>query len=324
MKKILSNLKIRGVRRALLTLTLPLFLAAGAGTTSAELITIGFTAQIDRKSASGSLPGLVAVGDVISGTYTYDSTAPDTRPTRPESGFYNAVADLNLDLNGASLTGSSGAMSIFLSSSRLPDNYVVVGNLDGGLRLELQVGAPAGTFADDSLPTAAPDLSGVFFSREFKITGDGAIFGHVLSLELVDEAPVVACGVAEGVLWSPNHKLVDVGLGVDVLDDTDSDLAVEALIYCNESAAGDAVVAGEGLALRAEREGRKRGRVYLIIVAATDAAGNVGYDCCTVVVPHDKSKKSVGSVLIEAAEAEQYCIDNGAVPPGFTLAGGSQ
>ena len=39
------------------------------------------------------------------------------------------------------------------------------------------------------------------------------------------------------------------------------------------------------LRLRAERNGTGKGRVYLIVVKARDLAGNMGVNCCTVVVP---------------------------------------
>jgi hypothetical protein len=78
------------------------------------------------------------------------------------------------------------------------------------------------------------------------------------------------------------------------------------------------------LRLRAERKGDGDGRVYLIIVTATDAAGNVSRCCRTVTVAHDQTKASVASVASQAAAARAYCEQHGTAPPGYFVIGDGQ
>lgn len=142
-----------------------------------------------------------------------------------------------------------------------------------------------------------------------------------------NEAPEVACSVATDSLWSPNHKLNDVGLTYDVVDNVDPNPSVSVQVYSDEPQVGegdgstdsDATDDGEVLSLRSERSGNGDGRVYLIIVTATDESGNVGYDCCTVTVPKSKSKKHVAAVEAQALDARAECLITGEVPAGFHL-----
>ncbi|MEZ6105034.1 MAG: hypothetical protein R3B96_02725 [Pirellulaceae bacterium] len=73
--------------------------------------------------------------------------------------------------------------------------------------------------------------------------------------------------------------------------------------------------------LRAERKGNSDGRVYLIVITATDESGNTAMKCCTVVVPKSQSAKHIASVADQAAAAEAYCEANGSAPEGYVLVG---
>ena len=75
------------------------------------------------------------------------------------------------------------------------------------------------------------------------------------------------------------------------------------------------------LRLRSERNQKGDGRVYLIIITATDGAGNIATDCQTVVVPKDQTTKNINSVNAQATAAMNYCITNGAPPPGYFVIG---
>ena len=136
-------------------------------------------------------------------------------------------------------------------------------------------------------------------------------------------APVVSCSVKKDVLWPANGNLVDVRLEVDAIDDIDPDPDVTVFVYSDEPETGtefDAVMPEPGvLELRAERDAELDGRVYLIIVTATDECGNQGYDCCTAVVPIHKKKKVLAQTLMQAAADEMYCLDFGVAPPGQNL-----
>ncbi len=133
--------------------------------------------------------------------------------------------------------------------------------------------------------------------------------------------PQVACAVEADTLWSPDQRFVDVGLGFDVSDDADAAPAVNVFVYSNEGGTDDVRFDAEGLELRAERRGNGDGRVYLVVVVATDSAGATGFDCCTVVVPHDASEASETLVALEANDAESACHETGAPPEGYTFIG---
>ena len=75
------------------------------------------------------------------------------------------------------------------------------------------------------------------------------------------------------------------------------------------------------LRLRAERSGNENGRVYLIVVQATDMAGNTGFCVRTVTVPHDQSRASKDSVAAQAAAARAFFLANQTPPPGFVQVG---
>lgn len=160
--------------------------------------------------------------------------------------------------------------------------------------------------------------------------------GHVATCQqtvivLDAQAPFLDCSVAEHMLWPPNHMLVNVGLTVNVDDDCDSGLPPAVTVYSDEDdLEGDIGlehspdardIGPDTLRLRAERSGSGDGRVYLIVASAQDSSGNFATATCVVVVPHNRSKGAVRSVLNEAAAARDFFETFGAPPPGFVLVG---
>jgi len=146
------------------------------------------------------------------------------------------------------------------------------------------------------------------------------------------EPPQLSSSVALGVLWPPNHRLVEVGLDVTASDCPDPVVSVD--VYGDEDddeATGDGShspdarhIAPGTLLLRAERKGKASGdgRVYLIAVTATDAAGNTARTCSTVVVPHNRSAAALAGVESQAASARAFFLANdGQVPPGYFVIG---
>jgi len=144
--------------------------------------------------------------------------------------------------------------------------------------------------------------------------------------------PTVSCSVAVPIFWSPNHSLINEGLSARATDDCDPNPAITVQVFGDED---DELPTGDGtyspdaknlapgtLRLRAERAQKGDGRVYLIVVTATDASGNKAVSCCTVVVPKDQTKKNLASVNSQAAAAQAYCTThNGAAPPGYFVIG---
>jgi hypothetical protein len=145
------------------------------------------------------------------------------------------------------------------------------------------------------------------------------------------EPPELASTVALGTLWPPTHELVAVGLDVAASDGC-SDPPVSVEVFGDEDddeATGDGSespdarqIAPGTLRLRAERKGDGDGRVYLIAVTSTDAAGNTARTCSTVVVPRNQGRLALARVEAEAAAARAFFFANeGEIPPGYFVIG---
>jgi hypothetical protein len=143
------------------------------------------------------------------------------------------------------------------------------------------------------------------------------------------QVPVVTCNISTTTLWPANHDLINVGLSASATDNCPGTV-ISVAVFGDEDDLEDT---GDGnfspdakdiapgtLRLRSERKGNGDGRVYLIIVTATDASGNVSRCCRTVTVAHDQSKASQASVAAQAAAARLYCV-NGTAPPGYFVIG---
>lgn len=152
------------------------------------------------------------------------------------------------------------------------------------------------------------------------------------------QPPAISCNVTQDTLWPPNHDLETVGLTATVTDDCDSHVVIGGgpngtgvTVYSDEP---DLDILGSGnfspdaknialntLRLRSERSGNEDGRVYLIVVQATDKAGHTGYCAKTVTVTHAQSKAAKQSVAAQAAAAQAYFNTNHTPPPGYVQVG---
>ncbi|MCC6360008.1 MAG: HYR domain-containing protein [Phycisphaerales bacterium] len=143
--------------------------------------------------------------------------------------------------------------------------------------------------------------------------------------------PFVLSVVGTTMLWPPDYSMVPVGLFVCVSDRCESGIEPVITVYSNEDDDEPAPggvrspdardIAPGTLRLRRERLGGCGGRVYLIVVRATDSSGNTATSCSTVVVPESRTLFSLIGVVLQAAQAQAYCIRNGSPPPGFVLVG---
>jgi hypothetical protein len=142
-----------------------------------------------------------------------------------------------------------------------------------------------------------------------------------------DPAPTLSCNVATTELWPADRNLINVGLTA-VASDNCSTLSVSVAVYsdeddeANSNHSPDAKDMAAGmLRLRAERDSGGDGRVYLIIITATDSTGNVTRCCKTVTVPKNPSPAAKQAGAAQAAAAEAYCAINGTAPPSFVVIG---
>jgi hypothetical protein len=150
----------------------------------------------------------------------------------------------------------------------------------------------------------------------------GNVATAMRTVNLVDtKAPLLISFVNDHLLWPADHKLVNVGLHVKVKDACDSNPALTVTVYSDEDdvdaqASGDqspdAADLGEGiLRLRAERNAKRNGRVYLIVVKATDQSGNTSYFYNTAVVPKAKTVFSIAAVTAQAVLVRLTAKPNG-------------
>ncbi len=160
----------------------------------------------------------------------------------------------------------------------------------------------------------------------------GATSQCTATVTVVDTtAPVVTCNISTSQLWPANHNLINVGLTASATDNCDSSLTLVVRVFGDENDeqptndgihSPDAKNIGIGtLRLRSERLDNGNGRVYLIVVTATDSSGNVGRCSKTVTVPFGLSAGEIQSVLNQAAAAKTFFDTNGTPPPGYFVIG---
>ena len=137
--------------------------------------------------------------------------------------------------------------------------------------------------------------------------------------------PTVNCSVATSMLWPPDYQLVNVGLHVSASDELDPNLVIQIQVFANDGASpSDAAdVGADTLRLRGDRQGNGDGRVYLIVVTATNKFGEVGVSVCTVFVPHSDSPQAIASGQAQADAAEAFYLEFGEAPLGYSLIGKS-
>lgn len=187
-------------------------------------------------------------------------------------------------------------------------NYVIadsLGNPVSVLSAALGVGQQTVTL---SLATPLnPALSYVLqVSSVCDLVGD-CLQQQIVPIEFHGELLSLACDVALDLLWPPNNTLWNVGLSA-----ISSGTITGLKVFSNEpDSGGDAQFANGILLVRAQREGKSEGRVYLIVVTSTDACGNAAVCCTTVVAPHDSSQAAFESVVAEADAARAQCSPNG-------------
>jgi len=179
-----------------------------ATSTFGEPITFVFSGELTLVSdVDGVLNGEVEVGARFGGTYTFESTTPDTRPDDPEDGLYEkAITDIT-----GHLFGSAGPLLFSGPPDELPEglaNFIRVGDNVGGFEADyylaysvialldipvsftLEVSDSSATvFQDDLLLLEPPSLE-LFDQSEFQlITEDDRLFllGEIDEFRLVPE-----------------------------------------------------------------------------------------------------------------------------------------
>ncbi|MBC7931667.1 MAG: HYR domain-containing protein, partial [Rubrivivax sp.] len=144
-----------------------------------------------------------------------------------------------------------------------------------------------------------------------------------------NQAPTVTSSVAVTTMGPPfNHAMINIGLAAIASDSCPGLGPLQVQVYSDEddgtgNHSPDAMDIGLGtLKLRRERDGGGDGRVYLVVVMATDASGNIAASCKTVTVPSSNSGSAHASVAAQASAAAAFCsANNGAAPSGYFVVG---
>ncbi|HKR58654.1 MAG TPA: DNA/RNA non-specific endonuclease, partial [Pyrinomonadaceae bacterium] len=150
----------------------------------------------------------------------------------------------------------------------------------------------------------------------------------------VNDAPVLTSSVTMSLISATNSNLFNVGLTASTTDQEGETVTISVAVFGDEDDQTPTVtsvvhspdakdIATNTLRLRGERVEANNGRVYLIIVTATDASGGVDRNYHTVVVPKNNKAANVNAVIAEAAAAAAVAESNGdgTPPPGYFVIG---
>ncbi|HYI12519.1 MAG TPA: cadherin-like domain-containing protein [Thermoanaerobaculia bacterium] len=140
------------------------------------------------------------------------------------------------------------------------------------------------------------------------------------------QGPDITASLGTALLWPPNHALINVGFSVSATDNGGGAVTLGYAVFSDEDDVApnnggpspDAVdIAPATLRLRSERDATSDGRVYLVIVTASDGSSNTSTSCLTAVVPKSMSPANVNSVNAQASAAAAQCQATGMAPAGW-------
>jgi hypothetical protein len=183
--------------------------------------------------------------------------------------------------------------SLVLSVNSLPSfgSFTDRGDGSGYITLQPMVGE-SGTYS--SIIVFVEDEHGLTASTQFTLT----------VLPRNEPPDVSGAYPSVGILWPPDHRLVDITVeGVTDPDGDNFTITITGITSDEPTGkAPDAYGLGDDIAsLRAKRMGKGNGRVYEITFKANDGKGEVAEASLRVCVPHDVRKDSY------------LCIDDGQI-----------
>lgn len=292
--------------------------------------------------------GSIAIDKGKSFTLTADQRG-ETRPC-DQAGITNAAGGDGADAGAFEVQGACFTNS---PPTALNDNY----SMDQDTTLNVVVPGVLGNDSDpDGDTLTAVLVSGPANAQSFTLHADGSFdytpnpgfFGTdtftykandgsadssvaTVTIEVADaQPPTITASVAIDTLWAPNHHLQNVGLAVSATDNSGDPVTTEIKVFSNEddvfdggenfSADAKDIAAGT-LRLRNERATSGIGRVYLILIIATDSSNNVSRKCLSVVVSKSQNQSDINTVNQLAAAARAICEATGAAPAGYFVVG---
>ncbi|ABV37803.1 hypothetical protein Ssed_3199 [Shewanella sediminis HAW-EB3] len=251
-----------------------------------------------------------------------DVTYTPEQPAEPELPSYDELKFVRCNNVGAQV-------SVLESGAQVDFDILAVGGV-GKLNYDCD-SASGSEFALGRTPVSCSvnDTDGHSAQCDFKVEVTD-------TCEADDSLPKLSHIVETDTLWSPNHKMTDIGFELKVNScDRQLKSSLETTVWSDEREvpqpgsgdgrfAPDAKFSGDALRLRQERSGNQDGRVYLILTQGQDADEQDAYTCSTVVVPHGKSKSAKADIQAQAEYALDYCQANGAAPTEYFLHGVSK
>jgi DNA/RNA endonuclease G (NUC1) len=294
----------------------PVLSGVPAAVTTPELAAYTFTAQasdVDGQPLTFSLVGAPAGAtiDAATGQFSWTPTeaqggtgTPYSLKVRVTDGVIDTDADIVITVSEVNQAPTLAAISD--ATVHLGDTltFVAAGS-DADIPVQalgysLSPGAPAGTAIDPGTGvftwTPAGPQAGSTYTFDVRVSDGVGATARPVSVTVVDTTPPAMSSVSLSAteLWPPNHKMVDVAVGYDVSDLGDPAPACALSVTSSEpvDGMGDGDTAPDWeiadahhLRLRAERAGGGTGRVYTVVAACQDRAGNRSQRAAAVTVP---------------------------------------
>jgi len=271
--------------------------------------------------AGGLLPASIDLAGLSDGPARVCVTAPGT--TARDCVAFTKAGELDLAINGAGCrppaavaeaaavvecTSPAGA-SVLLDGSGSTDPSSTPGTNDGIVRFEWveDLGLPDETLLDtgETVSVVLPLGAHAITLRVTDALGQTAVDTLLVTVQDTT-APDLAVVLSPGILWPPNHRMIEMTASLGATDLCGTPAVALASVTSNEpdDAAGD----GDGdttddiqgtqlgtpddrFQLRAERRDDGTGRFYAARYVATDSAGNTTTITRYVLVPHDRGGK---------------------------------
>ena len=198
-------------RKAKISAVVFVILALSCSNLRATIITINLTAEVTQVDdlAGELLEGQVNVGDTITGSYTYDSTTPDSSPSETVGSYWHLSSPCGISLSVGGFVFQTDSDNVYFLVQILNDH---LGN-DGYLlrsyyNLPLSNGVwvehiswqlddyTATALSSTDLPTTPPVLEDWAYSPaqlgiKLGSKGYAGLYGEVTSVELVPEPGTV-------------------------------------------------------------------------------------------------------------------------------------